>query len=61
MRPQTSEDAQRAIHLGRGMKVNNRECRTEVARVNRRSYTRIFLSFIYMLLRFPLSLKNRWR
>ena len=32
---QNVEDAQRAITLGRGMLINGRACRTEVARVNR--------------------------
>ena len=30
------EDAQRAITQGRGMHINNRPCRTEVAKVNRK-------------------------
>ncbi len=34
---QTVEDAQRAITQGRGMHINNRPCRTEVAKVNRKS------------------------
>lgn len=33
---QNVEDAQRAITLGRGMLINGRPCRTEVARVNRK-------------------------
>ena len=31
------EDAQHAITQGRGMHINNRPCRTEVAKVNRKS------------------------
>ena len=42
--PKTSEDAQRAINLGRGMKVNGRDCRTEVARVNREHLIRRVLA-----------------
>ncbi|KAG8534246.1 uncharacterized protein KY384_001090 [Bacidia gigantensis] len=34
----TVEDAQQAITLGRGMLINGRPCRTEVARVNRSLY-----------------------
>ncbi|KAL6713555.1 hypothetical protein ACLMJK_009020 [Lecanora helva] len=35
---ETVEDAQRAITQGRGMHINNRPCRTEVAKVNRSLY-----------------------
>ena len=33
---QDENDAQRAISLGRGMLINGRPCRTEVAKVNRK-------------------------
>ena len=35
-RYQNENDAQRAIAVGRGMLINGRPCRTEVAKVNRK-------------------------
>lgn len=40
-RDQNVADAQRAITCGRGMEVDGRACRTEVAKVNRK-HTKIF-------------------
>ena len=37
-RLQNVDDAQRAITFGRGMLINGRPCRTEIARVNRESF-----------------------
>lgn len=60
---QNAADAQRAIILGRGMPIDGRPCRTEVAKVNRMYLPPLILALLLRLMniqRVLIPLKSYW-